>query len=113
MIYDLEGFKPLHKRILVKPLKAEDKIGSIIIPDNAKETPTKGTVVGLGVDFKESEVPIKEGDHILYGKYAGTEFELRDKGGKVETYVVIHYTDAFAYWPKEVNKAQLKIDLPS
>ena len=71
------SIKPLADRVLVKPAAAEEKtIGGIIIPDTAKEKPLKGEVVAVGKGTKDEEMVLKEGDQILYGKYAGTEIEL-------------------------------------
>ncbi len=67
------NIKPLHDRVLVEPAKAEEKtIGGIIIPDTAKEKPQKGTIVAVGPGKKDEPMTVKEGDTVLYGKYAGT-----------------------------------------
>ncbi|MCA0959077.1 co-chaperone GroES [Muricauda ruestringensis] len=71
------NIKPLADRVLIEPLQAETKTASgIIIPDNAKEKPQKGTVVAVGPGTKEEKVTVKVGDTVLYGKYAGTELKL-------------------------------------
>ena len=71
------NIKPLADRVLVEPSKAETKTASgIIIPDNAKEKPQKGTVVAVGNGTKEEPSTVKVGDTVLYGKYAGTELKL-------------------------------------
>lgn len=71
------SIKPLADRVLVKPAAAEEKtIGGIIIPDTAKEKPLKGEVIAVGNGTKDEEMVLKQGDQILYGKYAGTEIEL-------------------------------------
>ena len=68
---------PLHDRVIVKPAKAEEKTaGGIIIPDTAKEKPQRGTVVAAGPGKKDEPVTVKAGDSVLYGKYAGTEFQI-------------------------------------
>ena len=68
--------KPLADRVLVKPAPAETKTaGGIIIPDTAKEKPLQGKVVATGNGTKDEEMVVKEGDTVLYGKYAGTELE--------------------------------------
>lgn len=77
----MSKIKPLSDRVLVQPDKAEEKTESgIIIPDTAKEKPQRGTVVAVGPgkteDGKKIEPSVKEGDKVLYGKYAGTELEL-------------------------------------
>lgn len=69
--------KPLADRVLVKPTAAEEVTASgIIIPDSAKEKPLKGTVLAVGNGTKDEEMILKEGDNVLYGKYAGTEVEI-------------------------------------
>ncbi|BDW91956.1 MAG: co-chaperone GroES [Bacteroidota bacterium] len=71
------NIKPLADRVLIEPLQAETKTASgIIIPDNAKEKPQKGTVVAVGPGTKDEKVTVKVGDTVLYGKYAGTELKL-------------------------------------
>jgi chaperonin GroES len=72
---------PLHDRVIVKPNAAEETTkGGIIIPDTAKEKPMRGTVVAAGPGKKDEPTSVKEGDTVLYGKYAGTEvsFEGED-----------------------------------
>ena len=72
--------KPLADRVLIEPAPAETKtIGGIIIPDTAKEKPLQGTVVAVGQGTKDEEMFLKEGDQVLYGKYAGTELEHEGK----------------------------------
>ncbi len=68
--------KPLADRVLVQPAPAEEKIGGIIIPDNAKEKPLRGIIMATGNGTKDEEMILKEGDTVLYGKYSGTELEL-------------------------------------
>jgi chaperonin GroES len=76
--------KPLHDRVLVRPLEQDEvKKGGIIIPDTAKERPTEGEVVAVGPgrtsdDGKLIETTVKAGDKVLYGKYSGTEIEVED-----------------------------------
>jgi len=68
---------PLHDRVIVKPAKAEEKTsGGIIIPDTAKEKPQRGTVIAAGPGKKDEPVTVKNGDTVLYGKYAGTEISI-------------------------------------
>ena len=73
------NFRPLHDRVLVRRVTAEEKTaGGIIIPDTAKEKPQEGTVLAVGpgrIDDKGNRVPIdvKVGDTVLYSKYGGTE----------------------------------------
>jgi chaperonin GroES len=74
------NIKPLGSRVLVEPHAAEVKTASgIIIPDSAKEKPQRGTVVAVGPGTKEVEMEVKEGDVVLYGKYAGTELAVDGK----------------------------------
>ncbi len=72
--------KPLKDRVLIEPMKAEEKTASgIIIPDSAKEKPQKGKVVAVGDGKKDEPMTVKEGDTVVYGKYAGTEITIDDK----------------------------------
>ena len=76
------NLRPLHDRILVRRLDAaEQGKGGIIVPDTAKEKPQEGAVVAVGNgklldNGKRLEMAIKEGDHILFGKYSGTEVKI-------------------------------------
>jgi chaperonin GroES len=76
--------KPLEDRILIKPLEAETKTKSgIFLPESAKEKPMQGKVVALGpgklLDNGERVKPaVKKGDIVVYGKYAGTEIEIKN-----------------------------------
>ena len=76
------NLKPLHDRVLVKPLEAEEQTaGGIIIPDTAKEKPMKGRVIAAGPgvrgeDGKLHPLDVNKGDQILYGKWSGTEVKL-------------------------------------
>jgi chaperonin GroES len=72
--------KPLKDRVLIEPKEAEEKTASgIIIPDSAKEKPQKGVVVAVGEGKKDEPMSVKEGDHVIYGKFAGTEITIDDK----------------------------------
>lgn len=74
------NIKPLADRVLVEPAPAETTTASgIIIPDNAKEKPQKGTVVAVGTGKKDEPLTVKIGDTVLYGKYGGTELKLDGK----------------------------------
>jgi chaperonin GroES len=76
------GFRPLHDRVLVRRVEAEEKTaGGIIIPDSAKEKPAEGEVVAVGAgnkaeDGKVTPLDVKAGDKILFGKWSGTEVKL-------------------------------------
>jgi chaperonin GroES len=72
--------KPLKDRVLIEPMEAEEKTSSgIIIPDSAKEKPQKGKVVAVGDGKKDEPMTVKEGDTVVYGKYAGTEVTIDGK----------------------------------
>ena len=75
-------FRPLHDRVVVRRLEAEEKTaGGIIIPDTAKEKPMEGEIVGVGPGARDEQgklVPldVKAGDRILFGKWSGTEVKI-------------------------------------
>ena len=85
------NIKPLADRVLILPAPAEEKVGGIIIPDTAKEKPLRGKVVAAGNGTKDEEMILKEGDTVLYGKYAGTELEY--EGTK---YLMMRQSDVLA-----------------
>ena len=69
--------KPLSDRVLVLPNAAEEKTaGGLFIPDTAKEKPLMGKVIAVGPGTSEVKIEVKEGDQVLYGKYAGTEINV-------------------------------------
>ena len=74
--------RPLHDRVLVKRLEETDeRHGSIIIPDSAKEKPQEGKVIAAGTgkvteEGKKLPLAVKEGDRVLFGKYSGSEVKL-------------------------------------
>ena len=75
-------FRPLHDRIVVKRITAEEKTaGGIIIPDTAKEKPMEGEVIAVGPGARNEagalvELDVKSGDRVLFGKWSGTEVKL-------------------------------------
>ena len=83
--------KPLAERVLVLPAPAEQKVGGIIIPDTVKEKPQRGKVVAVGQGTKDDPMVLKEGDEVLYGKYAGTEIENNS-----EKYLMMRQSDVLA-----------------
>ena len=84
--------KPLADRVLIQPTPAEETtLAGINIPDSAKEKPLRGTVLAVGNGTKDEEMVLKEGDNVLYGKYAGTEIELDG-----EKYLIMRQTDVLA-----------------
>ena len=76
------AFRPLHDRVLVRRIEAEAKTaGGIIIPDTAKEKPQEGEIVSVGTgskaeDGKVTPLDVKAGDHVLFGKWSGTEVKV-------------------------------------
>ena len=76
------GFRPLHDRVLVRRIEADEKTsGGIIIPDTAKEKPQEGEVVSVGTGTRSDDgtvtpLDVKAGDRILFGKWSGTEVKL-------------------------------------
>jgi chaperonin GroES len=74
--------RPLHDRVLIKRLEEQDeRHGSIIIPDTAKEKPQEGKVIAVGTgrvteDGKRLPLVVKAGDRILFGKYSGSEVKI-------------------------------------
>jgi chaperonin GroES len=69
--------KPLADRVLIRPVAAETTTAAgIIIPDTAKEKPLRGEVIAVGQGTKDEQMVLKAGNHVLYGKYAGTEIEI-------------------------------------
>ena len=76
------GFRPLHDRVLVRRIEADEKTtGGIIIPDTAKEKPQEGEVISVGTGARSDEgkvtpLDVKAGDKILFGKWSGTEIKL-------------------------------------
>tara|TARA_B100000886_G_scaffold62959_1_gene39148 strand:- start:20290 stop:20583 length:294 start_codon:yes stop_codon:yes gene_type:complete len=78
-------FRPLHDRVLIQSLDSEEKTsGGIIIPDTAKEKPQEGKVMAVGPgaksdDGKTTPMDVKVGDHVLFGKWSGTEVKIDGK----------------------------------
>ena len=76
------NFRPLHDRVVVRRLEAEEKTaGGIIIPDTAKEKPMEGEVIAVGPGARNEQgdivaLEVKAGDRILFGKWSGTEVKL-------------------------------------
>ncbi|MBP0583401.1 co-chaperone GroES [Labrys sp. LIt4] len=75
-------FRPLHDRVLVRRIEADERTaGGIIIPDTAKEKPQQGEVVAVGPGARDEagklvELDVKVGDRILFGKWSGTEIKI-------------------------------------
>ena len=74
--------RPLDDRVVIKPSEAQEKTaGGIFLPDTAKEKPQEGIILAAGPgkildDGKREQMDVKEGDRVLYSKYAGTEFKV-------------------------------------
>ncbi|MDE5586235.1 MAG: co-chaperone GroES [Muribaculaceae bacterium] len=86
------NIRPLGDRVLVQPTAAEEvTMSGIIIPDSAKEKPLRGKVLAAGNGTKDEEMLLKEGDEVLYGKYAGTEIEFEG-----EKYLIMRQSDVLA-----------------
>ncbi len=91
------NIKPLDDRLVVEQHEAEDRTaGGIVLPDNAKERPTRGTVLAVGpgkmLDTgNRAPLCVKVGDEVIYGKYSGTEVELSGK-----KYTVLRENDVLA-----------------
>src|SRR5262249_22479669 len=86
--------RPLQDRVIVKQSEAEEKTASgIVLPDTAKEKPTKGKVVAVGPGKlddkgKPMEISLRAGDTVYYGKYSGTEVEVNS-----EKFVILRESD--------------------
>jgi len=91
------NLKPLGDRLIVEPTEQEDTTASgIILPETAKEKPQRGKVLAAGPgrrddEGKRVEMDVKEGDTVLYAKYAGTEIKIEDK-----KYLILKETDVLA-----------------
>ncbi len=76
------SFRPLHDRVLVRRIAEEEKTaGGIIIPDTAKEKPMEGEILAVGSGTRNDQgkiepLDVKKGDHILFGKWSGTEVTM-------------------------------------
>lgn len=86
--------KPLADRVIVRQSEAEEKTASgIVLPDTAKEKPTKGKVIAVGPgkfdeNGKRMELGVREGDTVYYGKYSGTDVEING-----EKFVILRESD--------------------
>ena len=75
-------FRPLHDRVVVKRIEAEEKtVGGIIIPDTAKEKPQQGEIIAVGPGGRDESgklipIDVNVGDRVLFGKWSGTEVKL-------------------------------------
>ena len=91
------AFRPLHDRVLVRRIEAEEKTaGGIIIPDSAKEKPSEGEIVAVGSGAKAEDgtvtpLDVKAGDRVLFGKYSGQTVKVDG-----EELLVMREEDLFA-----------------
>lgn len=89
--------KPLGDRLIVEPIEREEMTASgIVLPETAKEKPMQGKVLAVGPGTRKDDgsritVDVKEGDTVLYAKYAGTEVKIEDK-----KYLILKETDILA-----------------
>ena len=78
-------FRPLHDRVVVRRIEAEEKsAGGIIIPDTAKEKPSQGEIIAVGPGGRDEAgklipIDVNEGDRVLFGKWSGTEVKIDDQ----------------------------------
>ena len=92
-----KSLKPLSDKVIVQKLEPEEKTsGGILLPDNTKEKPQEGKVIAVGpgaIDDKGQRKPmdIKEGEHVLFAKYSGTEVKLDG-----EEYLILSERDILA-----------------
>ncbi len=90
--------KPLHDRVLVKRIAGEEKIGSLFIPDSAKEKPLEGEVIAAGPgrvldNGQVRPMGVKQGDRVLFAKYAETEVKVGQ-----EDHLLLREDDILAVW---------------
>ena len=84
------NIKPLDDRVLIEQMEEEEKVGSIIIPESAKEKPRMAKVIAVGTDEELQEL-IKVGNTVIYSKYSGDEIKVDDK-----EYIIIQRGDILA-----------------
>ncbi|RMD57787.1 co-chaperone GroES [Candidatus Woesearchaeota archaeon] len=83
--------KPLGERVLLKPVSVEKTKGGLYLPESAKELKKEGEVLAVGTTKDGKELPLKQGDKVLYGGYSSEEFEI--DGEKV---VIVDFKDVLA-----------------
>ncbi len=90
-----EKVKPIagtNNRVLVEPYPSEEETaGGIVIPETAKEKPQRGKVIAVSDDLQDTPASVKEGNEVLYGKFAGTEFSFEGKD-----YLIMRESDIYA-----------------
>ena len=86
------NIKPIGERVLIKPVKEEEKTaGGIYIPETAKEKKKQGVVVEIGTTDDDNELPVKKGDLIIYTGYSTEDLEING-----EEYLIINVSDIIA-----------------
>ncbi len=84
--------KPIGERVLLKPLKYEEKTkAGIYVPKEASKDKKEGEVIDVGTDKEGRALPLKKGDKVLYGGYSSEEFEMHG-----ETFLIIDFKDVLA-----------------
>ena len=84
--------RPLGNRVVLQQTKAEEKTHSgIILPDSAKEKPQDAVVIAVGPGKENESMQVKEGDKVIYSKYAGTEVKIGE-----EEYIIVSQSDIIA-----------------
>lgn len=83
--------RPIADRVLVLPDPTEEKVGNIMLPQNAREKPNQGTIVAIGDGKEEKGMRTKVGERILYGKHAGVEIVFDGV-----SYLIMREADIFA-----------------
>jgi chaperonin GroES len=103
------GFRPLHDRVLIRRIEEEaQSAGGIIIPDTAKEKPMEGEILAIGpgsLNEKGERIPldVKVGDHVLFGKWSGTETKIDG-----EELVIMKESDIIGIIETTVSKSARK-----
>ncbi|MBI2576947.1 co-chaperone GroES [Candidatus Woesearchaeota archaeon] len=83
---------PIGERVLIKPMKEEERTkGGIYIPESAKEEKKEGEVIAVGTTKEGKELPLKKGDKILYGGYSSDDFKVDG-----EKYIILEFKDVLA-----------------
>jgi chaperonin GroES len=98
-------FRPLHDRVVVERLEAEEKtLGGIIIPDTAKEKPQQGQIIAVGPGGRDEAgklipLDVQVGDRVLFGKWSGTEVKIDGT-----EYLIMKESDIMGVLPEEVAR---------
>jgi chaperonin GroES len=98
-------FRPLHDRVVVKRIEAEEKtLGGIIIPDTAKEKPQQGEIIAVGPGGRDEAgklipLDVQVGDRVLFGKWSGTEVKIDGT-----EYLIMKESDIMGVLPEEVAR---------